>query len=395
IFLNMTSDFRLLNNLTSPLPSYMNISSWVEFSDETFSILKILEVKRKISVDGWGRIYATDLYDMNAVNVDILSIVLPPNSTDISIYDAYEKYPSSNMLIEENLEHNVIIKVILPDKLRNSEKIKLAVSYSLPYRRYVERNDWQKYTLRINITRPSEWFIPRITVSVLLPEGASAMGGDRHPQAINYEKIGFFQEKVTFVYYNVTKYKDLDSLSVKYQYIVLWAAFRPTILAIILIGLASIIVIFVKPPSGTKVLEFSSERLRALIEAYEDVERISSELESLRQQYTGGKIPKRRYQLTRKMIETQLHQAQKRFRELKAEIESSGGRYAEMVRQMEKASANIESSKRSIEEADLRLHRGEISAEEYRKITKEYARRIEKAKAVVEEVILKLKEEIL
>lgn len=394
IFLNMTSDFKLLNNLTRLLPAYMNISSWVKFADETFSILKILEVRREISVDGWGRIYATDFYNVEMVNVDILSVTLPPGSTDVTVHDIYERYPGSSVLIEDGGRSGVFVRVILSDRLRKSEKAKIAVSYSLPYGKYIERDGWQKYTLRVNIAKPDEWFIPRIIVSISLPEGASIISENQRSPA-SYEKIGFFQEKITLVYYNVTRYSDLRPLNIKYQYTFLWAAFRPTILVMALMGLASIILVFVKPVSKVEAAIFSPESLKAFIETYEDVEQISSELESIRQEYMRGRMPKRRYQLMRKMLEEKLHAVERKLMDLKAKIESAGGRYAEMMRQLEGASANIESLKRSIEEADFKLRRREISMEEHRKVVEEYTRRIERAKAIIEEVILKLKEETL
>ncbi|MEM2335771.1 MAG: hypothetical protein QXZ64_05525 [Candidatus Bathyarchaeia archaeon] len=392
IFLNMTSDFRLLNNFTSPLPAYMNISSWVKFSDETFSILKILEMKREISIDGWGRIYGRDFYDIEMVNVSILNIILPPGSTDISVYDIYEKYPSNNVLVEESLGHGVVVRVFVSDKLKRDERAKISVTYLLPYWKYV-KSDWQTYNLNVNLARPDEWFIPKIIVSVLLPEGASIINESQF-LSINYEKIGFFQEKATLTYYNVTRYRDLGSLSIKYKYTVLWAAFRPTILAMALIGLATIAVIFIKPPTEIRAQVFSIETLKTLVETYGEAERVSSELESLRQRYIEGKIPKRRYQLTKKMLEDQLHQAKKKLMESKAKIEAGGGHYAEMMRQLERANAIIDVSRRNIEEADFRLRRGEISAEEHNRIVREYTQRIERAKAVAEEIILKLKEEI-
>lgn len=394
IFLNMTGDFRLLNNLTRPLPAYTSISSWVEFTDETFSILKILEVRREISIDGWGRIYVRDIYDVEMVNVANLNVILPPSSADISVYDIYGRYPENSVLIEEGGRSGVFVVVTLSDKLRNSERAKIAISYSLPFWKYIKRDDWQKYSLSIKITKPDEWFIPRIIVSILLPEGANIISENHHPE-ISYEKISFFQEKITIVYYNVTRYDEFKLLGIKYNYTFLWAALRPTVLIMVLISLASIFVAFVKPFSGVRVATFSPERLKSFIEVYGEVEHISSELESIRQEYVRGRVPKRRYQLTKRMLEEKLHAAEKKLMNLKAELESAEGHYAEMIKRLERASASIEASKRSIEEADLKLHRREISAEEHRKIVEEYTRKMDEAKAIIEEILLRLKEETL
>lgn len=393
IFLNMTSDFRLLNNVTRPLPAYINTSSWVEFSDATFSILKILEVRREISINEWGRIYVTDLYTMEMVNAHGLNVVLPPDSADITVYDVYDRYPEDYILTERG-EREVTVKIFLADRIKDGAKAKIAVLYSLPTRGYAEKKGWQIYSLSINITRPNEWFIPRIVVSILLPEGASIIDGGRYPSA-KYERIGFFQEKITFEYYNITRHEVLDLINVEYQYMVLWAAFRPTILAMALVGLASVVVIFTKPASKvTAVTAFSPETLKAFIQKYEEMEYILLKLESLREEYVRGRIPKRRHQLMRKMFEDQLNAVRKKFMELRAEIEFAGGRYAEMMKQLEKASSDMEDAKRKIDETYLRLLRREISAEEYNRLVNEHARKIERAKSLINEIILRLKLEI-
>lgn len=393
IFLNMTSNFRLLNNLTRPLPAYINLSSWVEFLDTTFSIFKILKMRRDILVDGWGRICATDYYEVEIINVNSFYAILPPNSTNILVYDMYERCSSNNVLIEDRGEYGVFVNVFLSDKLKSSEKARIAITYSLPYWKYIEKSGWQKYTLSIDMTRPKEWIIPRIVVSILLPEGASIIEEPWFSSA-KYERINPFQERVTFEYYNLTMYENPILPPIKYQYSFLWAAFRPTILAMALIGLVSVIVIFIKPSSKIMpTTKFSLETLRGFIQAYEDGEQILLKLESLREEYMRGRIPKRQYQLMRKMFEEELHKTQGKLTELKAKIESAGGRYAEAVRRLERVNANIDSARRGIEEADIRLHRGEISVEEHRRLIKKYTQRIEKAKTIIEEIILGFREE--
>ncbi|MEM1716062.1 MAG: hypothetical protein QXN24_00375 [Candidatus Bathyarchaeia archaeon] len=392
-FLNMTSDFRLLNNVTSPLPAYLNASSWVEFSDASFSILKILEVRREISVDEWGRIYVTDLYDTVMVNIDSFRIILPPGSANIAVYDIYDRYSDNDVFVEKS-EHGVFLSISLRDRLKRNERTRIAVLYSLPTQSYIERKNLQVYSLKVNITRPDEWFIPKIIVSVLLPEGASIINGGRHPSA-KYEKIELFREKFTLEYYNITRYESLSPLCIDYQYAFLWAAFRPTMLAIILIGLASIISVLIKPPGKTTyAITFSPETLTTFLQACEEMEDIYSKIESLREEYIRGKIPKRRYRLMKKMLEEQLRATRKKIMDLKTQIESTRDPYADLMKQLERAINDIEDARRSIDEVDMKLRQGEISVGEHRKLIDEYTGRISRAKSLIEEAILKIKEEI-
>jgi len=396
VFLNKTSDFRVLYNLTSPLTAYANISSWVEFWDPSFKIMRILEIRRKITVDGWGKISVTDIYDMEIVDINSINVILPPNSTDISAYDAYGRYAKGYISIKESGEYGENVKIFLSDKLPKSGRVRIAVVYTLPFWKYVGKSGWQNYELNINITKPDEFFINKISVIILLPEGAHILRESSSNDLLKYERVSYFQERIIAEYYNVTKYENLKPLSIKYQYIIFWAAFRPTMAIIGLISLAYLFLVFLKPLGKAEIAEdIPSETLRRFIEVCEERIRIISEIESLKEQSIKGKMSRRRYRLLRRTLDEQLSSAQKRLMDLKAIIESAGGRYAEMVRRMEEANADIESAKKGIEEVEIRYRRGEISAEVRRKLIEEYSRRREKAERTVEEILLRLKEETM
>jgi len=395
VFTNKTSDFRVLYNVTSPLPPYAKSSSWVEFSDTTFKILKFLELRRELSIDCWGNIFATDFYEMETVNIYSIDVVLPPEATDISAYDAYGKYPKGRLDIE-NANHGTSVKIYLSEKLENSERAKVAVSYMLPPQKYLIMEGWQTFILNINITKPDAWIIYRVIISITLPEGASLILRN-NATGLNIETINPFQEKIVFERYNVTKFENL-SLSFKYQYVVFWAALRPTLFAAIIIGsiLGFLLLTKLTGKAETSLpILISAETLERLVEIYEEKIRIASEIESLEEQSAKGKISRKQYRLAKKIFEEQLSSLQKSFLDLKAKIEAAGGRYADMIRRLEAADAEIEDLKKSILDVEAKYRRGEISAEERRNLLEEYKGRKERAERKREEVLLRFKEEIL
>ncbi|MEM1581233.1 MAG: hypothetical protein QXK89_01805 [Candidatus Bathyarchaeia archaeon] len=398
VFLNKSSDFRELYNLTSPLKAYTNLSSWVRFSSSTFNLLKFLCMKREITIDGWGKIAVTDFYETKMVNVNEVTINLPADATDITVYDAYDVYPKSQVWITKK-NSSVIVQITISDKLKNSDKARIAVSYGLPFWKYISKNGWLNYALNINLTKPDEWIIYRVVTKVILPEGASFVQENLDIK-VKLEKIGFFQEQAVMERYNITKFESLSVLNIKYQYMVFWIAFRPTLLAVILIGLTGLALMFIRSTSETETiraaqLPVSLETLKNFIEVYEKKERIMSEMESLEQQSRKGKISRRQYKLRMKILDEQLSSLQRRFNELKDEIESAGGHYADMMRRFDAANAEIEAMKRSISDVELKYRRGDLSAEVRRKLVEEYESRRNAAEGVVEEILLRLREEIL
>jgi len=335
IFINKTKNFRILNNFTSPLPAYANVSSWAEFSSPTFPLFKILELKRDLSIDSLGRITVTDFYEISTVNLKEIAFILPSNATDISVYDVYGKYPKYRVWVVKQNPISVV-KVTLDEKLKNTKRGKIAIAYTLPFSQYVTRNNWQNYILKVNVTRPNEWIIKRIIIIVTLPEGANFV--QEKQGNLEIKRIGFFQERAIFEYYNVTKFQDLV-ISVNYQYMPLWAAFRPTILAGTLIGVVSLILFFTRSTKAEAAIPapatpISPETIRKFTEAYEERLHILSDIDYLEQQLRRKKISRRQYRFRRRTLDKRLSAIQRTIINLQREIEAAGERYADMMRRL-------------------------------------------------------------
>ncbi|MEM2341824.1 MAG: hypothetical protein QXX94_05035 [Candidatus Bathyarchaeia archaeon] len=394
VFINETTS--ILRNSTSPLRAYANLSSWIRFTSSTFKLLSFLGVIREITVDEWGKITVTEFYELSVTNVDKITLNLPAGATSISVYDAYGPYSKTQVGIT-NKNNSVIVDITLSEKLSASEKARISVFYSLPSYMYLNKRGWQDYELNIDLTKPDQWIIQKIITTIVLPEGASFLR-ENHYTNINFERINVLQEKAIIEHYNVTKFESLGVLKIKYQYAPFWASLKPTILSGALIGLVSLIIMLSKPfgrVETVKPILVSFETLKEFIEVFEERERILSEIEFLEQQSKRGKISRKQYKLRRKMLEERLSSVQGRLIALKDEIESAGGRYADMMKRLEMASADIETVKRSISEVEIRYHRGEISAETRRRLLEEYENRRKRSESIVEEILLRLKEEIL
>ena len=384
--LNKTSDQTVFYNLTSPLPAYSNVFSWVEFETTTFKLFELREVKREINIDPLGKIFVTDFYHItHMTNVHVITFILPQGASDISVYDAYGTYEGSELRIIPEEEYTEV-SVYPRDQLQASKKAKIAISYTLPFWKYVVRNDWQDYVLQINITKPDikitddpeAWIIRKIEVSVSLPEGAIPEG---KPQ----------QE-----WSNVTRFQELK-FSLKYRYAFLWAAFKPTLWASLIIGLAGLIFFFIRisgKPVKSAATAVSTETLRKFVETFEERIQVMSEIESLEQLSRRRKISRRRYKFQRRALENRLSILQENLSDLMSEIKSFGGRYADMMKQLEAATLTLEAINRNIMEVEARYRRGEISAKTRRKLLSEYARKKEDAERTMDEILLRIREEL-
>jgi DNA repair exonuclease SbcCD ATPase subunit len=138
----------------------------------------------------------------------------------------------------------------------------------------------------------------------------------------------------------------------------------------------------------------SPNHVRDFTEAYEEKNRITSELKFLDMRAQKGKIPRRRYKVQRRMLEVRFDALSKNIAELKAIFRSAGGLYADLIRQLDVAEIELNEVETNIRSVEVRHRRGELSLEEYKKSLADYQRRKEKAEATVNGILLRLREEI-
>lgn len=384
--LNKAGDQTVFYNLTSPLPAYSNIFSWIEFETANFKLFELKELKREISINPLGKIFVTDFYKITRLkNVNTVTFILPQGASDISVYDAYDMYKGNEITIISENEHTEV-SVYLRDRLKADKKAKIAISYILPFWKYVMKNDWQNYVLQMNVTKPDDgviddpetWIIGKIEVSVVLPEGATPQGSLK-------------QE-----WENVTKIQELKFF-LKYSYAFIWIAFRPTLWTGLIMGLAILIFFFAKifrKTEKSSAITVSTKTLRKFVETFEERLQIMSEIDFLEQLSRNGKISRRHYRLQRKALEDRLSTIRGNLSSLMSEIKSFGARYERIMEHIENAVHTIENMNRKIREVEARYQQGEISTAARKKLLSEYMREKEDAEKIIYEIFLRIKEDL-
>jgi hypothetical protein len=353
--------------------------------------------RREINIDAWGTISVTDYFLMTnnlETEASYVFVALPLNVTSVLTQDPYGIILRDVSTVSTP-EGYIEATVFLREPVQLGEKFKILVTYRLPRTMYLTQQGWQDYTLNIRIGKPDDWFVKQLSVIVILPEGAEFQGTTKQPYEVQKES---FSTRVEFSEVNVTEFSE-PSFTLRYTYIILWAAFKPALW----IGTGAIIVAFVvflkrMTPRFYSTVEattpFSPEILRDFVNKYDERRRLKSELDSLETQVRRGKLSRRRHRLRRSSIDGRLSRLEKDLVELKAQLSSVGGSYAERIKHLETAEAEIETLDRDIERTDRRFQRKEISAETRRRLLDEYSRIKERAENTIAETILRLREEI-
>jgi chromosome segregation ATPase len=130
------------------------------------------------------------------------------------------------------------------------------------------------------------------------------------------------------------------------------------------------------------------------VESYEEKRRITSEIKSLETAVSKGRIPRQRYKVQRKTLETRLASLSRSLDDLKLKLRSAGGRYADLMRQLEVAETELNEVESNIRSIEIRHRRGELTLEAYRKLLADYEGRRERAETAINGILLRIREEI-
>jgi hypothetical protein len=237
------------------------------------------------------------------------------------------------------------------------------------------------------------WIVRKLVVTLTLPEGAEFT----HLPDLGMVEKSVFQETLTFVYHNITPFQDL-SQEATYEYTVFWSSFRPTLWVGTAVAVLGVLALLWRAPRPAvppiPTIPVRREELKSYVDAYEEKRRSQRELETLEERARKRKIPRRRYKVRKRALESRLSVLSKDLARLREKLQSASSKYADMMRQIEVAEAELEGIEAGIRRTETRYRRGEISTAAYHKLLENYYRRRERARTTIDGVLLRLREEI-
>jgi hypothetical protein len=345
------------------------------------------KIKREIVLGEGGSIHITNTYSITNRGSDTSTIELglPEDANDMVLRDEMGNLELS--LESENITVN------LREPLLTNKTALLYQSYYVPWEKYIAQQNGLNYKLRYTFYEKFNWTIGELTISIILPEGAEFKSSN--PSESHTIEKGSLKESVTFTLSAVRPYDDLN-FEVNYRYILFWSSLYPTVWVGVLFVVLSVFAFLWKAPKPitAPLILIPPEDIRRFVDAYEEKERINSELESMQTRLRSGKIPRRRFKVRKKMLDGRLSTISRDLSSLHEKIRAAGPKYANMMRQIEVAETNLEGVDRDIQRVKARYRRNEVSKGAYGKLMDEYKHRREEAETTIDGVLLRLREEI-
>ncbi|MGB9756555.1 MAG: hypothetical protein ACPLVJ_02105 [Candidatus Bathyarchaeales archaeon] len=377
------------------------------YTGDKLQLFDVEELKREITIGGLGEIEGLDSYYISSKspgNITYVNVILPPNASNPIAEDQFGRKMSDVALVDAGKNS---YKVTFSLALESYKSTRFSVKYSLPSQVYINTQEGaNNFNASSLLLKDVNYYVETASIGFTLPEGARIVTSENILIGSCYISRSVFQEAVTIDKQGVTYLESAlpseNVLQIKYEFNPLWLSFRPTLvmwalavfgLAVVAVWKKSKVAVRVAAPLPAATVRIRPEDIKSFVNAYEEKRKIVSDLESLENRVRRGKIPRRRYKVQRKTLETRLNSLSKSLAEYKERMRAAGGLYADLMRQLEVAETEInevETSSRSIE---ARHSRGELSLEAYRKLLADYQHRKERVETTINGILLRLREE--
>jgi hypothetical protein len=227
-----------------------------------------------------------------------------------------------------------------------------------------------------------------------LPEGATI---SQYPNVQYDLQNDALQQEIVITAYNVSSLDEIN-LHMSYVYSVFWASFRPTLWMTAIVAVGIVIALFWRAPKPTGPSPIPSvvkpATLKSIVSSYEERTKTLLELEALERQVQKGRLPRRRYKVRKRMLESQLNRLDRELVDLKNRTKSMGPRYTELLKDLELAEAELEGLEAEERRATARYRAGAMTMDAYRSMQEQYRKRREKAKSTIDGALLRLREGI-
>ncbi len=350
--------------------------------------------RRRIEIDAWGITHVHDEFHVSnptAIPIDSVTLSLPLGSQNVTASDVGG--PIEVFLPSRSEDSPPRAIVYFRVVVKENEAYTFSVHFKIPTNENIELLRFDLFQLEFPLVPGFGASIDRLSVEVVLPEGASFEEKTISPAPLGVEDE-LFQKSAVFRIKDA-RFEDGRNLTLSYRYLIVWSAFRPTLW--VGLALASLLI-------GRRLLRVDrfeagqipvpSDLINSFVDAMDEQISLRAELASLKARVESRRISKRRYRRRSRTIDRQISSLAKELDGLKRELKNSGSKYLEMMKRLEVAEVDLETSEGNLDRLEKRYRSGGISRSVYDRLKREYGDRIQTSKTEIDRVVIELREDI-
>ncbi|MEM2850213.1 MAG: hypothetical protein QXW18_00115 [Candidatus Bathyarchaeia archaeon] len=392
--------FSLVSLVILPASASKNLAtghSQVMIASSADPMFKCSKVERVVAIDPWGSIHVSDTYyikNVGSYSSYSITLALPNGAQNVTASDLVGPISSSYKFSSDSASTTAIVDFRYP--IQPQESYIFTIGYNIPTKIYITQVRWDFYNFKFPLILNSPDLIAPIEsviITVILPEGAECDFSTISPSPTQVKR-GALQQEFSLTFQRVNLGQSY-SLTADYRYNLFWATFRP----FLWLGLIIVTVFAANMVRRTKLappppMPIPSTRIYDFVEKYDEKIALVAELESLERKAAAGKIPKHEYKRRGRIIEARISTLDKELGELKKILKAIGPRFADAIGKIEVAEAELPTVRRDLAQLEAQYRAGKISKEAFDRLGREYQKRIDRARTVIDKVIIELREEI-
>ncbi|TFF89202.1 MAG: hypothetical protein EU549_01450, partial [Promethearchaeota archaeon] len=333
-------------------------------------------------------------------SMDALSTIkfaIPSDAKNIMVYDLYGQLSFKEK--SGDLFNNISVS-LTPNRytIRIGEKFTYNVKYILPIENYLSfSGDIASIDIDLLLGRFNSQ-VYHFVSQLMLPKGSII-------ESFAGENIIFdcVDGKPTIIYddYGVT---DSSKAQVNILYNSAgsyWFILGHPLLISLIIGIIAALYVISKraiPTTGIKITRKTivpASVIREFCYLYEQKIALMSEIDNLDKEYQRRKLRSREYRKLLKNTEKNIADIDKSLDEIKPEFRNVGGRYKEVVDKLEIFEGEKTTTKDSLVRLKARYKRKQIKPIAYRKLNRDFKKRIKKINSNMEKLVQELRDYII
>lgn len=378
-----------LSSSQSPLEPLNDMEIAIKFNNPSQELVSFESIRRQITITSSGQVISRDFYHVINLGPQINGITLakPQNASPILAFDSAGS-------IQDNLQVKTDSVVISPrfNLIQMNDSFTFMIEYLMPLENAMERIGWpDSYQFTTDLAKTDDLIVKQYVVNVSLPKEAQIEHLSSNPNSTITQADG---NEILFYDFGMLLPDQIRSLTINYQYPMFLASISPLgwIFSVEMILVAIGAAILIKRP--TKVItKVPIEKIKRFVTLQDEKTGLRFELEKRSEEIARGAISKHEYRRRRKSIEMRISELNRTLATLKSELKVVDPRYDQMIRRLEKAEAELEGLRVSDNQITAQYRSGRISKDAYESLSKDYRKRIEKARETIDSVIVTFREE--
>lgn len=381
-----------LNLTKAPLEAFTERVETIAFSGD-FQAVAFEYAKRVVTVSPEGKIMVSDTYQIrNTVSLTLstVKLMLEKGARDVVVEDFLGKLTQTASIGNET--QNTNITVTLRNDLEKGMLATFTITYTLPTKPFLNYTLFNPdYQLTLRLFMALKTAVKRVTVEVVLPEGATFI--EATPIKLSWNRTGELQQTLSWTGDNITLLHEYV-FTIRYRYILLWATFRPALYIFIAVAIVATIYFVSKRGKPAKPLpSIPTPLMKQFIEAYDEKVALRLELERLTDEYRRGRVSRTDFRRRSEVTNRRRRDLERTISEAGPQLRKLGTRYVDMLNRLDEAEAEIEAVEASISELMERYRARRVSREVYDKLLSDYRKRLDRAKTTLDRIIITLRSE--